>query len=448
MHLSEKEFTMGSLPRLEQEVEEKIRSRSAKLGVIGLGYVGLPLAVEMAGVGFCVTGIDIDSNKVAAVNAGMSYVLDVPSETLFPLVSTDRIKATQSFATIETLDTISICVPTPLRKTKDPDVSFIVAAAEAIANHLRPGHLIILESTTYPGTTRELVLPILEEGGLKVGKDFFLAYSPERVDPGNATYNTRNIPKVLGGITPQCTKLATLLYQQFIERIVPVSSPESAETVKLVENTFRCVNIALANEMALLCHKLGIDVWEVIEAAKTKPFGFMAFYPGPGLGGHCIPVDPHYLSWKARMNGFEPRLIDSATQINSQMPSFTIGRVTDALNERQKSLKGSRILGLGVAYKRDTTDLRESPAIEVLRGLHERSAEVFYSDPYVSEVEISGQRLKSMEVSRDILQSMDCVVILTDHSTFDYGLIATHSPLIVDTRNALKGFSTPNIVSL
>jgi UDP-N-acetyl-D-glucosamine dehydrogenase len=362
----------------DKELAKKIRDHSARVGVIGLGYVGLPLALEMAKEGFQVVGIDISREKVDSVNAGISYVLDVPNETLLDLVAKERIKATQSLAAVENLDTVSICVPTPLRKTKEPDLSYIVAAVEAVHNHLRRGQLIILESTTYPGTTREVVLPMLEASGLKAGRDFFLAYSPERVDPGNRSFNTRNIPKVIGGITRRCTALASLLYQQFIERIVPVSSPESAEMVKLLENTFRSVNIALANEMAVMCDKFGINVWEVIEAAKTKPFGYMPFYPGPGLGGHCIPVDPYYLTWKARMNGSEPRLIELAAQINSQMPAFTISRVSDALNEKQKSLKGSKILALGVAYKRDTSDIRESPAIEVLRGLYEKGALVQY----------------------------------------------------------------------
>lgn len=431
-----------------KELEKKIRDRSARVGVIGLGYVGLPLVVEMAKEGFQVTGIDIDRQRVDSVNAGISYVLDVPSETLLSFVTKERIKATQSLAAVEDLDTVSICVPTPLRKTKEPDLSYIIAAVEAVHNHIRPGQLIILESTTYPGTTREVVLPILEESGLEVGKGFFLAYSPERVDPGNQSYTTRNIPKVIGGMTPRCTELAALLYQQFVERIVPVASPESAEMVKLLENTFRSVNIALANEMALVCHKLGIDVWEVIEAAKTKPFGFMAFYPGPGLGGHCIPVDPYYLTWRARTNGFEPRLIELAGEINSRMPAFTVGRIGDALNERQKSLKGSKILALGVTYKRDTTDIRESPAIEVLRGLCEKGALVNYSDPYLPSLEINGKAMRSTDLTPAVLRSMDCVVVLTDHSAFNYEMVAAHSPLVLDTRNALRRSSSPNVISL
>ncbi len=354
----EKSLAENRVEFLRQDLERKIHDRSAKLGVIGLGYVGLPLAVEMAHTGFRVTGIDIDGSKVESVNAGVSYVVDVSNASLRSSVVSGSIRATQSFAAVESLDAISICVPTPLRKTKDPDLSYIIAAVEAVHNHLRSGKLIVLESTTYPGTTCEIVLPILEKSGLKAGRDFFLAYSPERVDPGNKDFTTRNIPKVIGGMTPSCTDVASLLYQQFVERTVPVSSPESAEMVKLLENTFRSVNIALANEMARMCRKFHINVWEVIDAAKTKPFGFMPFYPGPGLGGHCIPVDPYYLTWKAKINGFEPRLIEMAAIINSQMPGFTVSRIADALNSNKKSLNGSRILALGVAYKCDVSDTR------------------------------------------------------------------------------------------
>jgi UDP-N-acetyl-D-glucosamine dehydrogenase len=433
---------------VQRALERRIRNRSAKLGVIGLGYVGLSLAIEMAEKGFRVTGIDIDGGKVEAVNAGLSHVLEVPNESLFSMVVNRALRATQSFTAVESLDTISICVPTPLRKTKDPDLSYIMAAVEAVHNHLRPGKLIVLESTTYPGTTREVVLPILEKSGFKVGKDFFLASSPERVDPGNKAFTTCNIPKVIGGITPRCTELATLLYQQFVERTVPVSSPESAEMVKLLENTFRSVNIALANEMAGMCGKLHIDVWEVIEAAKTKPFDFMPFYPGPGLGGDCNPVDPYYLSWKTRMNGFEPRLIELAAIINSQMPGLTVNRIADALNKQKKSMNGSRVLALGIAYKSDVNDTRESAALEVVRLLMEEGAKVSYSDPYVSKVEIGGEILASANLTPQLLQSMDCVVILTDHSVFDYRLIAAASPLVLDCRNSLRNFSSPNIRSL
>jgi UDP-N-acetyl-D-glucosamine dehydrogenase len=431
-----------------RELKKKIRDRSAKVGVVGLGYVGLPLAMEMAREGYQVTGIDLIREKVEAVNSGISYVLDVPSETLLSFVSANKMRATQSLAAVEKLDTLNICVPTPLRKNKDPDLSYVVAAVEAIRNHIRPGQLIILESTTYPGTTKEIVLPILEESGLRVGRDFFLAYSPERVDPGNPTYVTRNIPKVVGGVTPRCTEIAVLLYQQFIETVLPVSSTDCAEMVKLLENTFRSVNIALANEMALACHSFGINVWEVIEAAKSKPFGFMPFYPGPGLGGHCIPVDPYYLTWKARMNGCEPRLIELAGHINSQMPAFTVQLIADALNEKGKTIKGSRILAIGVAYKRDTNDVRESPALQVLEALYGKGASISFSDPYVSSVNIREQTIKSIDLTAEALRSMDCVVILTDHSTVDYALVAKCSPLIVDTRNALKSSSRSGVVTL
>lgn len=429
-------------------LRKKILDRSAHLGVIGLGYVGLPLVMEMAKEGFRVIGIDIDRPKVEAINAGMSYVLDVRNEDLLHFIMEKRIRATPSLTAIKDVDTVSICVPTPLRKTKDPDLSYVIAAMEAVRTYLRPGHLIILESTTYPGTTQEVVLPILERSGLRVGQDFFLAYSPERVDPSNKKYTTRNIPKVIGGVTPTCTELATLLYQQYIDRIVPVSSPSTAEMVKLLENTFRSVNIALANEMAQICDAFGINVWEVIETAKTKPFGFMPFYPGPGLGGHCIPVDPYYLTWKAKMNGVEPRLIEVASHINSQMPTFTVNRVADALNEQQKSLKKAKILVLGVAYKRDVNDTRESPALEVLEKLQDKGAIVQYSDPHVPNVALETGVLRSLDLTPEILHAQDCVVILTDHSQFPYTMIVNHSPLIVDSRNALVGFPEPHILRL
>ena len=427
-------------PQTASELKDKILDRSAKAGVVGLGYVGLPLAIEMANAGFQATGIDLVKEKVDSVNSGVSYVLDIASESLQSVVRANRMRATQSLAAVEGLDTLNICVPTPLRKNKDPDLSYVIAAVEAIRIHIRPGQLIILESTTYPGTTREVVLPILEESGLQVGRDFFLAYSPERVDPSNSTYTTCNIPKVVGGITPQCTELACLLYEQFIEKVVPVSSTDCAEMVKLLENTFRSVNIALANEMALTCHSFGINVWEVIEAAKTKPFGFMPFYPGPGLGGHCIPVDPYYLTWKAKMNGCEPRLIELAGHINNQMPAFMVQRIADALNERRKPLKGSKILGLGVTYKRDTNDIRESPALQVLEGLREKGAAVYFCDPYVRSIVIRGETLKAIELTPNLLQSMDCVAILTDHSAFDNSMVTKFGHMILDTRNALKGF--------
>ena len=438
----------GGQRSLARELKQKIHERSAKVGVVGLGYVGLPLAMEMAHAGFRVTGIDLVKDKVDMINSGISYVLDVTGETLLSAVSANKIRATQSLAAVEALDTVNVCVPTPLRKNKDPDLSYIIAAVEAIRVHIRPGQLVILESTTYPGTTREVVLPILEESGLRAGEDFFLAYSPERVDPGNSAYTTRTIPKVVGGVTPECAEIAVSLYEQFVEKVVAVSSTDCAEMVKLLENTFRSVNIALANEMALTCHTFGINVWEVIEAAKTKPFGFMPFYPGPGLGGHCIPVDPYYLTWKAKMNGCEPRLIELAGHINSQMPGFTIRRIADALNQKRKALNGSKILALGVTYKRDTNDTRESPALQVLEGLHEKGAALYFADPYVPSIAIQDQIIKAVELTPSVLQSMDCVAILTDHSAFDYSMVAKFSSLILDTRNALQEFSRPGLSAL
>lgn len=431
-----------------RRLQEKIRQRTANTGVLGLGYVGLPLALEMANAGFHVTGIDLVKEKIDAINAGISYITDVSNDVLARAVSAKKLRATPSLAAAEKLDTLNICVPTPLRKNKDPDLTYVIAAVEAIRNHIRPGQLIVLESTTYPGTTREIVLPILEETGLKAGRDFFLAYSPERVDPGNRRFTTRNIPKVVGGVTPRCCRIAALFYQQFVEQVLPVSSTDCAEMVKLLENTFRSVNIALANEMALTCHSLGIDVWEVIEAAKSKPFGFMPFYPGPGLGGHCIPVDPYYLTWKARMNGAEPRLIELAGTINNQMPAFVVRGIADALNDRSKCLKGARILAAGAAYKRDTNDVRESPAVSIMEALSEKGASICYSDPYVPVLTIHGRTLKSQGLSAELLRSVDCVAILTDHTVFDYALIAESAPLIFDTRNALKDRAQPNLVRL
>ncbi|HXT53649.1 MAG TPA: nucleotide sugar dehydrogenase [Candidatus Eisenbacteria bacterium] len=436
------------MPNLARELKKRIRTRTAKTGIIGLGYVGLPLAVEMAKAGFQVTGIDLSQEKVNALNRGVSYIPDVPSQTVESFVAADRLRATQSLAAVAELDTINICVPTPLRKNKDPELSYIIAAVEVIRNHIRAGQLIILESTTYPGTTREVVLPILEESGLKAGSDFFLAYSPERVDPGNSIFHTQNIPKVVGGITPRCAETAVFFYRQYIDNVFSVSSTDCAEMVKLLENTFRSVNIALANEMALTCHSFGINVWEVIEAAKTKPFGFMPFYPGPGLGGHCIPVDPYYLTWKARMKGCEPRLIELAGHINSQMPAFVIRGMADALNEKRKCLNGAKVLALGVAYKRDTNDVRESPALQVLLGLQEKGCEICFSDPYVPQITINETNLDSVTLSPELLQSMDLVVVLTDHSKFDYAMIAKFSPLIFDTRNALSDLAQPNVYNL
>ena len=421
---------------------EKIESRRARAGVVGLGYVGLPLAVELAKAGFRTTGIDRDQRKIDAILAGRSYIPDVPSADVQELRAAGRLHADADFSVVKELDTINICVPTPLRKTKDPDMSYIVSAVEAIAQHLHPGMLIVLESTTYPGTTDEVVQPLLEATGLKAGVDFFIAFSPERVDPGNPTFHTHNVPKVVGGLTPDCSRLAAALYGTAIETIVPVSSTRVAEMVKLLENTFRAVNIGLVNELALMCDRMNIDVWEVVDAAKTKPFGFMAFYPGPGLGGHCIPIDPFYLSWKAKQSGFDPRFIELAGHINAGMPHYVADKVADALNTRRKAINGSRILVAGVAYKRDIDDMRESPALDVMHLLESKGAQVDYTDPYVPELhgrEWPGRRdVRSVAADRGLYKQYDCVVIVTDHRTFDYDAMVAEADLIVDTRNAIK----------
>ncbi len=426
---------------------EKIRRKEAKAGVVGLGYVGLPLAVEFARAGFPVTGIDVNQAKVDQVNAGRSYVKDVPDTALAPLTSGGRFRATTDFSVIGELDTVNICVPTPLRKTKDPDMSYVASACREIARHMHPGMLVILESTTYPGTTDEFVLPMLEESGLKAGKDFFLCFSPERVDPGNPKYQTKNIPKVVGGVTPECTDVAALFYRQALDTVVPVSSTQVAEMVKLLENTFRMINIGLANEMALMCDRMGINVWEVIDAAATKPFGFMPFYPGPGLGGHCIPIDPFYLSWKTKQAGIEARFIELAGYINGQMPMFVVSKIQYALNEQTKPVKGSRIHLLGVAYKRDVDDVRESPALDVAHLLMKLGAQISYTDPYVPQVRIDGEEHASQDLLESV-RSADCCVILTDHSNVDYAAVVEHARLIVDTRNALKKFQSEKIVRL
>ena len=427
-------------------LEEKIRTRRARIGIVGLGYVGLPLAVEFAKAGFSVTGIDISEDKVKRVNAGDSYVGDIPSSTLGPLVESGKLRATCDFSALLELDTVNICVPTPLRKTKDPDMSYIVASCQEIVTYFHAGMLVILESTTYPGTTYELVLPMLAKPGLEVGRDFFLCFSPERVDPGNPVYQTSNIPKVVGGCTPACTKMGQLFYSQALEHVVPVSSTQVAEMVKLLENTFRMINIGLANEMAMMCSHMGIDVWEVIDAAATKPFGFMPFYPGPGLGGHCIPIDPFYLSWKTKQAGIEARFIELAGYINGQMPHFAVDCVRDALNYAGKPVKGSRIHIMGVAYKRDIEDIRESPSLDVILLLQRLGAVVTYSDPYVPTLHLDGLSLEASP--EDAAAAADCVVVVTDHSSFDYKALVERSRLIVDTRNALKGISSTKIVRL
>ena len=422
---------------------DQIQSRRARVGVVGLGYVGLPLAVEFARCGFVTTGIDLDARKIEAIRQGTSYIPDVPTAAVARLVSEGRLHATTDFSSVRTLDTINICVPTPLRKTKDPDMSYIVSAVEAIAAHLHPGMLVVLESTTYPGTTEELVKPMLEATGLKAGVDFFLAFSPERVDPGNRMFNTRNVPKVVGGVNAESTQLAAALYAAAIEQIVPVTSTEVAEMVKLLENTFRAVNIGLVNEIALMCDRLRIDVWEVVRAAATKPFGFMPFYPGPGLGGHCIPIDPFYLSWKAKQTGFEARFIELAGQINSAMPHFVVDKIADALNGHRKPLNGSSVLVLGLAYKRDIDDIRESPSLDVMTLLREKGAQVTYADPYVPALAAQswhgGIALRSEEITPASLAAADCVTILTDHEVVDYDMVLQSSRLVVDTRNAIAG---------
>jgi UDP-N-acetyl-D-glucosamine dehydrogenase len=432
---------------MKTELLKKLENRTARVGVVGLGYVGLPLAVELAHAGFHVTGLDVDPRKVAKVNAGQSYIQDIPTETLQPLVRAGKLDASTDFGTIRELDTINICVPTPLSKAKDPDMTFVNAAVESIAANFGPGKLVILESTTYPGTTEELVLPKLAEGGLQVGQDFFLCFSPERVDPGNKQFQTRNIPKVVGGHTPACTEVGTAFYATSLDRVVPVSGTKVAEMVKLLENTFRMINIGLVNEMAIMCGRMGINVWEVIDAAATKPFGFMPFYPGPGLGGHCIPIDPFYLSWKSKQSGIEARFIELAGYINGQMPHFVVDKIQNALNEHEKALKGSRVHILGMAYKKDIDDVRESPGLDIMHLLMQRGAKVSYTDPFIASLKIDGMELHSEEML-PACQGADCVVVVTDHTAVDYAQVVESARLIVDTRNALKKFHSEKIVVL
>ncbi len=418
------------------ELESKIADRSARIGVIGLGYVGLPLAVEFADAGFPTLGFEIDRSKVDAILDKRSYILDVPGSDVDRLVSSGKLDATDDFARLADLDAICICVPTPLRKTKDPDISKIIEATERIVETLHSDTLVVLESTTYPGTTEEVILPRLTVGDHEVGKDLFVAFSPERVDPGNREYGLRNTPKVVGGLTPQCRALAAALYGSFVERVLEVSSASAAEMVKLLENTFRSVNIAMVNEIAIMCDKLGIDVWEVIDAAASKPFGFMPFYPGPGLGGHCIPVDPHYLSWKLKTLNYRARFIELASEINGEMPSYVVAKVGDALNRVKLPIHGSRILVLGVAYKGGTSDVRESPALDVIELLRSKGAEITYHDPFVPELTVGELRLESVELDMESVATFDCVVLVTDHKTWDMAAILEHSRILVDTRNA------------
>ncbi len=431
---------------MKEEIVQLITNKRAHIGVIGLGYVGLPLLVEFARQGFASTGFEVDEHKAAEINAGRSYIGDVGSDVVAEQVRADRLRATTDFRYLKDCDCIIICVPTPLRKTKEPDVSYILAAAEQITRSLRRGQLIVLESTTYPGTTDEVLLPMFEEKGLRLDEDFLLAFSPERVDPGNPQFQTHNIPKVVGGCTQDSTEAAAHLYSQIVNDVHAVSSARVAEAAKLLENTFRAVNIGMANEMARLCYALNIDTWEVIRAAATKPFGFMPFYPGPGIGGHCIPLDPHYLSWKARQHGFDSRFIGLAEEVNSRMPEHVVTLVVDGLNDERKALKGARVLLLGVAYKKDINDVRESPALSIIDRLRAKGADVRYHDPYVAEVrfddahtEGGGEALRSVELTDDELKAADCVVIVTDHSGIDYRRVVGLTSLVVDTRNALNG---------
>jgi UDP-N-acetyl-D-glucosamine dehydrogenase len=422
---------------IAQDLIGRAERREALFGIVGLGYVGLPLALELANAGFRVLGFDVQQKVVDGLNAGHSHVKDVTDAQLQAAVKTGRFSATSDMLRLAEPDAVSICVPTPLSKFKDPDVSYIVAATESVKQTLRRGQAIILESTTYPGTTREILLPALESTGLTVGQDFFLAFSPERVDPGNAHYGTRNTPKVVGGITADCIRVAVALYQPAIDTLVPVSTTEAAELVKLLENTFRSVNIGLVNEMAIVCDKLGVDVWEVIEAAATKPFGFMKFLPGPGLGGHCIPVDPHYLAWKMRGLNYKTRFIDLAGELNTEMPLFWVRKVAEALNGQGKAVRGARVLVLGIAYKRDIDDIRESPALDIIRLLEGQGARVSYSDPHVPVFADDGHEFRSVALDSQTVAAADCVMIVTDHTAVDYRMIKRHARLVVDTRNAM-----------
>jgi UDP-N-acetyl-D-glucosamine dehydrogenase len=407
--------------------------------VVGLGYVGLPMSVELGKAGFTVSGIDVSESKVETIQSGGSDVPDVPAFEVAGLRATGKLTATTDFAAIATADVVVVCVPTPLSKTRDPDVSYIINSCEHIRDHLRSGQLIILESTTYPGTTQEVVLPLMEESGLKVGEDFFLAYSPERIDPGNKTYTLTNTAKVVGGTTPQCTEMAIQFYGQVISEVVPVSSTQTAEITKLLENTFRSVNIALVNEVALMCDKLGIDVWEVITAAATKPYGFMPFYPGPGLGGHCIPIDPHYLAWKLRTLDFQSRFIELASEVTRSMPGYVVSKVSDLLNLYERSVKGSSILVLGVAYKPNVPDIRESPALDIMEMLQKKGAHVSYHDPYVPHLTAEGFDMKCVTLDDATVSSTDCVVITTNHSSYDYQWLVDSAKCVFDTRNATSG---------
>jgi UDP-N-acetyl-D-glucosamine dehydrogenase len=434
----------------KDDLIQKLDERTATTAIVGLGYVGLPLAVEFAEVGYNVIGVDLSEDKVESLNKGESYIPDIPTERLKPLVESGKLKATTSYADLSTADTINICVPTPLRQTKEPDMSYVINSIDAIAEIIHDGMLIILESTTYPGTTQEVILPRLVAKGLEVGETVFIAFSPERIDPGNKIYTVHNTPKVVGGITPNCTEVAVKLYSAAVDEVVTVSTPTTAEMVKLLENTFRAVNIGLVNEIALMCDKLQIDAWEVIEAASSKPFGFMPFYPGPGLGGHCIPIDPHYLSWKLKTLNYNARFIELASEINTSMPLYVLDKITAALNDDSKSVRNAKILVLGTAYKRDIDDVRESPALDIIGLLKQKGAEVSYHDPYVPAIRMEdGQMMHTVDYSTNLLKQSDCVVIVTDHSTYDWQDIVDNSKVIVDTRHATQKYSgSARIVSL
>lgn len=425
---------------------KKITDKEAGIGVIGMGYVGLPLAVAFSEAGFTVTGIDCNRERVRGINKGVSSIVDVSSEKLREIVRQDLLSATSEYSVIKDLDALIICVPTPLGKTREPDISYIISAVDSVIKNRRKTRkqLIVLESTTYPGTTDEVLLPKLEEGGYRIDRDFYLAFSPERVDPSNKVFTTCNIPKVVGGVTTESSEMVGLLYSQIMREVVTVSSSRVAEMAKLLENTYRSVNIGLANEMALMCEKMNVDVWEVIEAAKTKPFGFMAFYPGPGIGGHCINIDPLYLSWKAKLFGFRTRFITLADQINSGMPAYVVERILSALSKRKRPVKNADILVLGVAYKKDVNDIRESPSLEILELLKEEEADISYSDPYVPEIDVCGKRLKSVKLNGGTLRKRDCVILATDHTAFDYKMIAREARFIFDTRNAFRKFRKGN----
>ena len=434
-----------------QSLINKLLDRTCRIAVLGMGYVGLPLAVGFAQAGFPVIGIDPDRAKVDTLLKGKSHIQDIPTEQVSSLVSAGKLKATTEFTTLKEIDAVSICVPTPLRKTGDPDLSYILNATDELSKYMHPGMVIVLESTTYPGTTREILLPKLgEEKGLEVGKDFFLAFSPERVDPGRKDWTTFNTPKVIGGITPACGEVASLWYAQALQTVVPVSSAEVAEMAKLLENTFRMINIGLVNEMALMCDRLGVDVWEVIDAAATKPFGFMKFTPGPGLGGHCIPIDPLYLSWRLRALNYTARFIELASEINTSMPRFVVNKIQDALNENQKPLKGSDLLVVGIAYKPDVDDLREAPALDIIGLLEQKGAKVTYHDPYIPSIHHNDQEMTSVSDFMDAVSKVDCVVIITNHKSYDYPSILKEAKLIVDTRNALGdlGRNNPKVTRL